>query len=105
MDGTPLPQDKEGEWIRVESAQRVSEERIKHWDSKEVMDYRIKALLGFAGVQCRIIGSSFFDNDLSNPAGPFSILPALVVLRRSEHRLQEKLKPSPLILEFPSELE
>lgn len=59
MDSAPLPQDKEAERIRVETAQRVSGETEKHWDSDGAMDAKTRVLLGYAGVQCRIIGTFF----------------------------------------------
>lgn len=61
MDAASLPQDKEAERIRVETAQRISGETEKHWDHASAMDARTKNLLGFAGVQCRIIGTFFLE--------------------------------------------
>lgn len=59
MDSAPLPLDKEAERIRVETAQRVSGETEIHWDSENAMDAKTRVLLGYAGVQCRIIGTFF----------------------------------------------
>ncbi|RYE35839.1 MAG: DUF87 domain-containing protein, partial [Sphingobacteriales bacterium] len=69
MDSAPLPQDKEAERIRVETAQRVSGETGLHWDNDGAMDAKTRALLGYAGVQCRIIGTFFLEDDPANPAG------------------------------------
>jgi hypothetical protein len=70
MDSAPLPQDKEAERIRVETAQRVSGEPEKHWDSKGAMDAKTRVLLGYAGVQCRIIGTFFFEENPNNSEAP-----------------------------------
>ena len=59
-------QDKEAERIRVETAQRISGETEKHWDDAGSMDLRTKNILGFAGVQCRIIGTFFLEENGQN---------------------------------------
>jgi hypothetical protein len=69
MDSAPLPQDREAERIRVETAQRVSGETEKHWDSDGSMDAKTRVLLGYAGVECRIIGTFYLDSG-SNIEGP-----------------------------------
>lgn len=61
MDATQLPNSSEAERIRVETAQRVSGETNKHWDSRGAMDAKTKVYLGYAAVQCRIIGTFFLD--------------------------------------------
>lgn len=66
MDAAALPQDKEAERIRVETAQRISGETEKHWDDAGSMDLRTKNILGFAGVQCRIIGTFFLEENGQN---------------------------------------
>ena len=66
MDSALLPQDKEAERIRVETAQRVSGETEKHWGSDGAMDAKTRVLLGFAGVQCRIIGIFFLEENGNN---------------------------------------
>ena len=73
MDSAPLPQDKEAERIRVETAQRVSGETEKHWDSDGAMDAKTRVLLGYAGVQCRIIGTFFFEENPNNLEAPLSL--------------------------------
>ena len=65
MDSTSLPQDVEAERIRVETAERVSGDNDKQWDI-DAMDARTKNYFDFAGVQCRIIGTFFLDD---NPNG------------------------------------
>lgn len=66
MDAAQLPQDKEAERIRVETAQRISGETDTNWDEKGAMDLRTRNLLGFAGVQCRIIGTFYFEEESEN---------------------------------------
>jgi hypothetical protein len=73
MDSTPLPEDKEAERIRVETAQRVSGETDTHWDSDKAMDARTRVHLGYAGVQCRIIGTFFLEDNQGNPESPLSL--------------------------------
>ena len=73
MDSTPLPEDKEAERIRVETAQRVSGETDTHWDSSKAMDARTRVHLGYAGVQCRIIGTFFLEDNQGNPESPLSL--------------------------------
>jgi len=70
MDSTPLPADKEAERIRVETAQRVSGETDVHWDSDKAMDARTRVHLGYAGVECRIIGTFFLENSQENSESP-----------------------------------
>jgi hypothetical protein len=70
MDSAPLPQDREAERIRVETAQRVSGETEKHWDSDGAMDAKTRVLLGYAGVQCRIIGTFYLEEDPKNIEAP-----------------------------------
>ncbi|UWX57319.1 DUF87 domain-containing protein [Chlorobaculum sp. MV4-Y] len=73
MDAATLPQDKEAERIRVETAQRISGETEKHWDDAGSMDLRTKNILGFAGVQCRIIGTFFLEENGHNGDAPLNL--------------------------------
>ncbi|MCF1751099.1 helicase HerA domain-containing protein [Mariniradius sediminis] len=73
MDAAALPQDKEAERIRVETAQRISGETEKHWDDAGSMDLRTKNILGFAGVQCRIIGTFFLEENVQNGEAPLNL--------------------------------
>src|SRR5690606_35262716 len=73
MDAAALPQDQEAERIRVETAQRISGEIEKHWDDAGTMDFRTKNLLGFAGVQCRIIGTFFLEENRHNGEEPLNL--------------------------------
>jgi hypothetical protein len=73
MDSTPLPEDKEAERIRVETAQRVSGETDTHWDSSKAMDARTRVHLGYAGVQCRIIGTFFLEDNQGNSESPLPL--------------------------------
>lgn len=70
MDAAQLPDSGEIEKIRVERAQRVSGETDKNWDDETIMDLQTNYILSFAGVECRVIGTFFLDdnpNDVSNP--------------------------------------
>jgi hypothetical protein len=73
MDSAPLPEDKEAERIRVETAQRVSGEINTHWDSDGAMDAKTRVLLGYAGVQCRIIGTFFLEDNPTNSEAPLAL--------------------------------
>ncbi|GAB6390895.1 MAG: DUF87 domain-containing protein [Treponematales bacterium] len=73
MDSAPLPEDKEAERIRVETAQRVSGETDTHWDSDKAMDARTRVYLGYAGVQCRIIGTFFLEDNPENSEAPLAL--------------------------------
>jgi hypothetical protein len=73
MDAAALPQDKEAERIRVETAQRISGETDKHWDDTGSMDLKTKNLLGFAGVECRIIGTFFLEENIQNNEAPLNL--------------------------------
>ena len=72
IDSTSLPQDVEAERIRIETAQRVSGEDDKLWDVT-AMDARTKNLFDFAGLQCRIIGTFFLDENPQNSEAPLSL--------------------------------
>lgn len=61
MDAAQLPNSSEAERIRVETAQRVSGDTDRHWDGDEIMDTKTRVYLGYAGVQCRIIGTFYLD--------------------------------------------
>ncbi len=73
MDAAALPQDKEAERIRVETAQRISGETERHWDDAGSMDLRTKNILGFAGVQCRIIGTFYLEENENNSEAPLNL--------------------------------
>lgn len=73
MDSAPLPQDKEAERIRVETAQRVGGDTEKHWDSDGAMDAKTRVILGYAGVQCRIIGTFFLEENANSSEGPLCL--------------------------------
>ncbi|MBW1613097.1 MAG: DUF87 domain-containing protein [Deltaproteobacteria bacterium] len=61
MDAAQLPNSSEAERIRVETAQRVSGDTDTHWDGDGIMDTKTRVYLGYAGLQCRIIGTFFLD--------------------------------------------
>jgi len=53
----------EAERIRVETVQRISGEIDLNWDSDGVMDPKTRVYLGYAAIECRIIGTFFLDKD------------------------------------------
>ncbi len=61
MDSAQLPNSSEAERIRAETAMRVSGTTDTHWDGDGVMDAKTRVYLGYAGVQCRIIGTFYLD--------------------------------------------
>ena len=61
MDAAQLPNSAEAERIRVETAQRVSGEIDRHWDGEGIMDTKTRVYLGYAGIECRIIGTFFLE--------------------------------------------
>lgn len=63
MDAAQIPQDREAEKVRVETAQRVSGETAKHWDGDESMDYKTRHVFGYAGLSCRIIGTFYLEEE------------------------------------------
>lgn len=71
MDAAQLPNSAEAERIRVETAQRVSGETDKHWDGEGIMDTKTRVYLGYAGVECRIIGTFYLEAppEDKNPKG------------------------------------
>lgn len=73
MDSAALPQDVEAERIRVETAQRVVGETNKNYDSPDAMDIKTRNLFNYAGVQCKIIGTFFFEEDESNSEAPLRL--------------------------------
>lgn len=73
MDSASLPQDKEAERIRVETAQRISGETELNWDEKGAMDFRTRNLLSFAGIQCRIIGTFYLEENDKNSEAPLNL--------------------------------
>jgi len=67
MDATQIPQDKEAEKVRIETAQRISGEADKHWDGEETMDLKTRHIFSYAGISCRIIGTFFLEEDEKKP--------------------------------------
>jgi len=100
MDAAVLPQDKEAERIRVETAQRISGETAKHWDDAGSMDLRTKNLLGFAGVQCRIIGTFFLEDDPQNNQKPLNLKFGSDISNYYPNRGLKVYKPSGRALEL-----
>ncbi|MEH1165499.1 DUF87 domain-containing protein [Micromonospora sp. CPCC 205539] len=62
LDQANLPNAQEALRVRVETAQRVSGEREKSWDHKDVMDPATNHLLSYAGVRCRVLGTFHVDD-------------------------------------------
>ena len=67
MDATALPDTQHAVGVRVDVAREVSGEVEKHWDSDEAMDADTRHRLGFAGVECRILGTFFVEEDEGDP--------------------------------------
>lgn len=61
MDAVPLPDSRQAEETRVETARAVSGDTSRHWDSDSAMDADTRVLLGYAGVGCRILGTFFLE--------------------------------------------
>lgn len=68
MDAAELPDSRQSESVRVETARQVSGETGQHWDSETAMDADTRVLLGYAGVRCRILGTFFLEADEDNPS-------------------------------------
>lgn len=67
MDSTAIPQDREVEKVRVQTAQRVTGLTDRHWDHSDYMDEKTRSVFGFAGIACRIVGTFFLEeNDQEN---------------------------------------
>jgi hypothetical protein len=66
MDSTAIPQDREVEKVRVQTAQRVTGLVDKHWDHSEYMDEKTRSVFGFAGISCRIVGTFYLENNDKN---------------------------------------
>ena len=63
MDAAALPESAMAERVRAETAQQVSGETDKHWDSAEAMDADTRHRLGYAGIECRILGTFFLEQE------------------------------------------
>ncbi|MCY6325988.1 hypothetical protein OXV69_04580 [Bacteroides fragilis] len=99
MDSASLPQDKEAERIRVETAQRVSGEIEKHWDSDGAMDAKTRVLLGYAGVQCRIIGTFYLEENAANLEEPLALKFGSDISNYYPNRGLKVYKPNSVALE------
>lgn len=60
-DAAPLPNSDEALRVRVQSAQQVSGDVTKHWDSRDAMDAATHNILSYAGVKCRVIGTFYLE--------------------------------------------
>lgn len=67
MDAAELPDSRQSESVRVETARQVSGETGQHWDSDAAMNADTRVLLGYAGVRCRILGTFFLESDEDSP--------------------------------------
>jgi len=59
--------------VRLENAQRVSEELEKLWDQREVMDPTTHHLLSYTGLKCRVLGT-FYVSELRGGTGVRHVL-------------------------------
>lgn len=100
MDAAVLPHDKEAERIRVETAQRVSGETNKHWDDAGAMDLRTKNTLSFAGVECRIIGTFFLEENEQDNDTPLTFKFGSDISNYYPNRGLKVYKPKGQALEF-----
>jgi hypothetical protein len=66
MDAAQLPNSAEAERIRVETAQKVSGDTNRHWDGDGIMDTKTRVYLGYAGIECRIIGTFYLEAPSEN---------------------------------------
>jgi DNA helicase HerA-like ATPase len=73
LDKADLPNADEALRVRVETAQRVSGEVTRHWDDRAVMDPTTHNLLSYAGVRCRVLGTYYMDNTVSDSAPVFHL--------------------------------
>lgn len=69
MDASALHNHAESQRIRSETAQRISGDIDKHWDSDGSMDARTRVYLGYAGIKCRIIGTFYLDKNNKEKLG------------------------------------
>lgn len=72
MDAADLPNAQQAMGVRVDVARGVSGDMDKHWDDDGAMDADTRMLLGYAGVDCRILGTFFAEEDESAP-GKFAL--------------------------------
>ena len=70
MDAAELPNSKHAESVRVETARNVSGETDRHWDSESAMDADTRMLLGYAGINCRILGTFYMEKDEGDAGKP-----------------------------------
>ena len=70
MDAAELPNSKHAESVRVETARNVSGETDRHWDSESAMDADTRMLLGYAGINCRILGTFYVEKDEGDAGEP-----------------------------------
>ncbi|PHR48035.1 MAG: hypothetical protein COA32_05780 [Fluviicola sp.] len=69
MDSTAIPQDREVEKVRVQTAQRVTGITEKNWDDKDFMDEKTRSVFGYAGISCRIVGTFFLEENEKKKLG------------------------------------
>lgn len=99
MDRVALPQDVEAERIRVETAQRVVGDTKNNFDSPDAMDYKTKNLFSYAGVQCRIIGTFFLEEDKNNSESPLKLKFGCDISNYYPNRGLKVYKPTGIALE------
>jgi hypothetical protein len=69
LDHADLPNAQEALRVRVDNAQRVSGEVDIMWDHRQVMDPTTNHVLSYAGVKCRVLGT-FYVNELLSDNQP-----------------------------------
>jgi hypothetical protein len=60
MDAAPLPDDVEAVKTRADAAAEVSGSKDEHWDQGTGMDAYTSHQLGYAGLQCKVLGTFYF---------------------------------------------
>lgn len=66
LDHADLPNAQEALRVRVDNAQRVSGEVDIMWDHREVMDATTNHVLSYAGIRCRVLGTFYVSELLSD---------------------------------------
>lgn len=72
LDSGDLPNAKEAERVRVETAQRASG-TDEHWDDSSNMDPDTAQLLSFAALRCRVIGTFYLEPTPDGDTSPFRL--------------------------------
>lgn len=72
LDGGDLPNAKEAERVRVETAQRATG-TDEHWDDRANMDPDTHQALSYAALRCRVIGTFYLEPTPIGSAAPYRL--------------------------------